>query len=297
MLASIQNSLSLQPIKKLCQLAQLPRCTYYRHLRQPRTDADTFEIELQNRIQAICLEFPRYGYRMVTNQLHAEGYQVNHKRILRLMRQDNLLCVRKKHWISTTQSKHRYFVYPNLAQGHTVDGPNQLWVADITYIRLTNEFIYLAVLLDAFSRLVIGWALDRTLETSLTLTALKMALGSRLVHPGLIHHSDRGIQYASDDYTTLLRHHSISMSRKGNPFDNAKVESFIKTLKQNEVYLADYQSLDDAQTNIGHFLQSVYNKRRLHSSLGYHTPQAFEDRYYAHSNLEAPFVINQRVSL
>lgn len=288
MLSSIQGLSSVQPVNRLCQLAQVPRCTYYRHLRQSPKASDPYETELQSRIQSICLEFPRYGYRMVTKQLQADGCRVNHKRVLRLMRRDNLLCVRKKHWISTTQSKHRYLVYPNLAREHAVDGPNQLWVADITYIRLAWEFIYLAVLLDAYSRLAIGWALDRTLETSLTLTALQMALKRRVVQPGLIHHSDRGVQYASDDYTALLHHHNIaiSMSRKGNPYDNAKAESFMKTLKQNEVYLAEYQSLDDAQTNIAHFLQNVYNQRRLHSSLGYCTPQAFEDRFYAQSNLE-----------
>ena len=288
MLASIRDVSSAQPINKLCQLAQVPRCTYYRHLRQPSKALDPCETELQSAIQSICLEFPRYGYRMVTKQLQADGHRVNHKRILRLMRRDNLLCVRKKHWISTTQSKHRYLVYPNLALDCRADRPNQLWVADITYIRLAWEFIYLAVLLDAYSRLAIGWALDRTLETSLTLTALQMALTHRVVQPGLIHHSDRGVQYASDDYTALLRHHNItiSMSRKGNPYDNAKAESFMKTLKQNEVYLVEYRSLDDAQTNIAHFLQNVYNQRRLHSSLGYCTPQTFEDRFYAQSNLE-----------
>jgi len=225
---------------------------------------------------------------MITKQLQADGYCVNHKRILRLMRHDNLLYLRTRRWVHTTQSQHGYRVYPNLAQDIVLAKPDQLWVADITYIRLPRQFVYLAVLLDAYSRRAIGWAIERSLRTSLTIAALHMALQTRCVGPGLVHHSDRGVQYASDEYTALLDTHgiAISMSRSGNPYDNATAESFIKTLKQNEVYLADYHSLEEARDNIEYFLATVYNERRLHSSLGYITPRQFEDRYYQQRHRE-----------
>ena len=196
------------------------------------------------------------------------------------MREDNLLCLRKRKFVvATTDSNHSRPVYPNLAGAMTVNGINQLWVADITYIRLEWEFVYLAVVLDAFSRRVIGWALDRTLEDELTLGALRMALERRLPAPGLVHHSDRGIQYASGDYTGLLKQRqiTISMSRKGNPYDNAFCESFMKTLKYEEVHRQEYRDLDDARASIGHFLERVYNQKRLHSALGYRAPAQFEN--------------------
>jgi transposase InsO family protein len=289
---TIKRCSTTQPIQRLCRLGTVPRCAYYRALSQTASHADSFQGEIQSRIQSICVEHAGYGYRMVTKQLQAEGYRVNHKRILRLMRRDNLLCLRKRRWVHTTQSNHGYRVYPNLARDIALEKPDQLWVADITYIRLPRECVYLAVLLDAYSRRAIGWAVERSLRTSLTITALQMAFQTRCVGPGLVHHSDRGMQYASDEYTALLQMHGIliSMSRSGNPYDNATVESFIKTLKQNEVYLADYHSLEEARENIEYFLATVYNQRRLHSSLGYLTPSQYEDRFHQqHLGVPSPF--------
>jgi transposase InsO family protein len=214
----------------------------------------------------------------VTEALHDLGYKINHKRVLGLMRKDNLLCLRKKKWIHTTDSSHGYRVYPNLASGLIPNRPNQLWVADITYIRLVREFVYLAVILDVFSRRAIGWALSRHIDTNLSLTALRMALATRNVEPGLIHHSDRGVQYAATDYTDLLRKNNIaiSMSRRGNPYDNAYAESFMKTLKYEEVLLNEYETFDEAKMNLTRFIEIVYNRKRLHSSLGYRSPERFE---------------------
>jgi putative transposase len=199
--------------------------------------------------------------------------------VLRLMREDNLLCVRRRAFVVTTNSRHNLPVYPNLARQITPAAINQLWVADITYIRLRTEFVYLAVVLDAFSRRVIGWALGRTLEAELAIAALRMALLERQPSPGLIHHSDRGVQYASHAYSEMLKQHGaiISMSRKGNPYDNAACESFMKTLKQEEVYRNEYRDFQDAHSSIGEFLERVYNKKRLHSALGYLPPVEFEN--------------------
>ncbi len=195
------------------------------------------------------------------------------------MREDNLLCLRRKRaFVITTDSRHSQPLYPNFAREMVVTSINQLWVADITYIRLAREFIYLAVILDAFSRRVIGWALERHLDAELTLAALRMALTVRAVQPGLVHHSDRGVQYASSDYTELLVEYGIqiSMSRRANPYDNAQCERFIRTLKYEEVYLSDYDTLAEARISITHFLEEVYNRKRLHSSLGYVPPVEFE---------------------
>jgi transposase InsO family protein len=214
----------------------------------------------------------------MTAQLGRLGVVVNHKRVLRIMREDNLLCLRKRHFVTTTDSEHGLPVYPNLARGLHVEAINRLWVADITYIRLRGEFIYLAVILDAYSRRVIGWELSRRIDTALTVGALKMALCARQVEPGLIHHSDRGVQYASIEYTTRLKEAgvTISMSRRGNPYDNAQAESFMKTLKYEEVYLSDYANLTEARNSIAHFLDQVYNRERLHSRLKYVPPEEFE---------------------
>lgn len=234
---------------------------------------------LRDALQKIALEFPAYGYRRITPELHQRGYGVNHKRVLRLMRADNLLCLgRKKSFVWTTDWEHGWPVYPNLAAKIQTAGSNQLWVADITYIRLLQEFVYLAVVLDAWSRRVVGWALGRTLEAELALTALTMAIAERRPHPGLVHHSDRGVQYACGAYRTLLEQHGIrgSMSRNGNPYDNAFAESFIKTLKQEEVYRNEYRDLGEAVAGIGEFIERVYNRKRLHSALGYLAPAEFE---------------------
>jgi putative transposase len=225
----------------------------------------------------------------MTVELKRRGWAVNHKRVYRLMREDNLLCLRKRRFVVTTDSDHGLPVYPNLARRMALTGLDQLWVADLTYIRLELEFVYLAVILDAFSRRVIGWALDRRLDTELTLQALRMALGRRRPVPGLVHHSDRGVQYASHDYTQLLQDYGIqiSMSRKANPWDNAACESFIKTLKYEEVYRTEYRDLADAHAGIGIFLEKVYNQKRLHSALGYLPHAEFERGLLAGTNKEA----------
>lgn len=233
---------------------------------------------VRDAIQRIALEFPSYGWPRMTAELQRRGWVVNHKRVYRLMREDNLLCLRKRKFVVTTDSDHGLPVYPNRARALALTGLDQLWVADITYIRLELEFVYLAVILDAFSRRVIGWALERTLETLLTLQALRMALARRRPAPGLVHHSDRGVQYASRDYTQLLQDHGIqiSMSRKANPWDNAACESFLKTLQYEEVYRQEYRDLAEARASIQRFIEKVYNEKRLHSALGYRPPVAFE---------------------
>lgn len=261
----------------LCQMTGLSRAGFYRW-RVPR-QATPVEMELRDQMQKVALESPAYGYRRITYELQRRGFEVNHKRVLRMMREDNLLCVRRRAFVVTTDSRHNLPVYPNLARGIKLTAINQLWIADITYIRLRTEFVYLAVVLDAFSRRVIGWALGRTLEAELPVTALRMALVEREPSPGLVHHSDRGVQYASHVYTELLKHHHaiISMSRKGNPYDNAACESFMKTLKQEEVYRNEYRDFHDARSSIGEFLERVYNRKRLHSALGYLPPAEFEN--------------------
>jgi putative transposase len=275
-------------LSRMCALMEVRRDGYYRWIALgartvtgnnvsgfARGEAD---ILVSDAIQRIALEMSCYGYRTITQELQRRGFEVNHKRVLRLMREDNLLCLRKKKFCVTTNSKHGFRVYSNLVPSLTIKGLDQLWVADITYIRLRNEFIYLAVILDAFSRRCIGWALESFMDTRLTLTALRMALACRVATKGLVHHSDRGVQYACGDYTDLLKanHIQISMSRRGNPYDNAKAESFMKTLKYEEVYLNEYENMKQARTDISHFLESVYNRKRLHSSLGYVPPAEFE---------------------
>jgi transposase InsO family protein len=255
------------------------RATYYRQrIQQVQPTADHAETERRQAIQRIALEMPTYGHRPMTAELQRQNLPTGRDRVLRYMREANLLCRRRRAFVATTDSKHSLRVFPNLAWDLTVTEVDQLWVADITYIRLPRDFVYLAILLDAFSRRVIGWALERHLMTELPMSALKMALATRQIKPGLVHHSDQGKQYAAADYVSLLIKHQIrvSMSRTGNPYDNAKAERFMRTVKYEEVYLADYQTLIEARASISHFIEEVYNRRRLHSALGYRPPVEFE---------------------
>jgi len=267
---------TLIPVQRLCQLAKVSRAGFYRWRNTPaKVDVD---MELRDAIQQVALDWPCYGWRRVTAELRQQGWTVNHKRVRRLMREDNLLCLRRRKFVVTTDSNHDRPKYDNLTSDLVLTGINQLWVADITYIRLETEFVYLAVVLDAYSRRVIGWALDRTLEDDLTITALRMALGTRSPAPGLVHHSDRGVQYASQDYTDLLRerHCRVSMSRKASPWENAACESFMKTLKYEEIYRQEYRDLTEVRRSMERFLEKVYNENRLHSALGYRPPGEFE---------------------
>jgi transposase InsO family protein len=256
----------------------LARSTYYHRSQQQSMEAQKEGADLRDRIEQIVVEHARYGYRRVTYQLRREGYMINHKRVARIMREQSLQCQVKRRWVKTTDSNHGYRVYPNLIKELEIKGRNQVWVADITYIRILTGFLYLAVVLDLYSRKVIGWALSEQIDARLTLAALRMALEERGLGEGCIHHSDRGVQYACHAYVEELQGAKmrISMARKGNPYDNAAAESFMKTLKYEEVYLWDYQSVEDVKRRIPYFLEAVYNQKRLHSALGYVTPEEFE---------------------
>ncbi len=264
-------------IDRMVKLGRVSRSGFYRFddNAEPRPDPN---MDLRDAIQRIALAWPSYGRPRITAELRRQDWTVNPKLVYRLMREDNLLCVRKRKFVVTTDSNHTRKVYPNLAPTLILTAPDQLWRADITYLRLREEFVFLAVILDAYSRRVIGWALDRTMEDELTLTALRMALSRRVVQAGLVHHSDRGSQYASNDYTDLLKANAIdiSMSRKGNPWDNAACESFMKTLKYEEVHRNEYRDLAEARASIAEFLEKLYNQKRLHSALGYLPPAEFE---------------------
>ena len=269
-----QGSLS---IERMCQLAGVSRAGFYRRLQEQ--EPGEAEMELRASIQQIVLQHRRrYGYRRVSQELRRRGMAVNHKRVARIMREDNLLARPRKAFVATTDSGHEFEVYLNLAQRMKLSGINQLWVADLTYIRLRTEFVYLAVILDAFSRKVVGWALERTLKSALPMAALQKALAQRRPGPGLVHHSDRGTQYACDQYQAVLEAHQIlpSMSRPANPYDNASCESFMKTLKQEEIYANTYADLEQLRENVEVFIEDYYNRQRLHSALGYRSPEEFE---------------------
>ena len=265
----------------------IPRSTYYYkpHVDEVKRKQDA---DIRDRLEELALRFTRYGYRRMTAQLQREGFQVNHKRVSRLMRESDLLCRTKRRYVTTTDSDHPYPVYPNV-YGHTIiTRVNQAWVADITYIRLLHEFVYLAVIIDAYSRGVVGWALSRHIDAALTCAALKAAIADRNPPRGCIHHSDRGVQYAANEYIEILQEHgfTISMSRKGNPYDNAQAESFMKTLKVEEVYVSEYRTFAEVKERIGEFIEVIYNQERLHSALGYVSPLEFEQQVKsAHGHL------------
>jgi len=261
----------------MVELAGISRDSFYRCGEERRAGPDP-DMDLRDAIQRIALEWPSYGRPRITAELRRRGWEVNPKRVYRLMREDNLLCVRKRKFVVTTDSNHGRKVYPNLAGEMTLTGIDQLWVADITYIRLEAEFVYLAVVIDGYSRRVVGWALDRTVEDDLALAALRRALELRRPAPGWVHHSDRGSQYASGDYTDLLKSQGcqISMSHKASPWENGGCESWMKTLKSEEVYRQEYRDMTEARASIARFIDQIYNQKRLHSALGYRPPVEFE---------------------
>jgi len=270
----MQGSMS---IERMCQLAQVSRAGFYRWLREHTPVQE--EMELRSAIQQIAVEHRRrYGYRRISAELRRRGMLANHKRVARIMREDNLLAMQPRQFIVTTDSDHQLEVYLNLARRMKLTGIDQLWVADITYIRLRAEFVYLALVLDGFSRRVVGWALQRGITSRLPMAALERAIAERQPSPGLVHHSDRGVQYASGEYVALLNQHQMvpSMSRPANPYDNASCESFIKTLKREEIYASRYENLEQLRANVELFIDEYYNKQRLHSALGYRSPEEFE---------------------
>ena len=277
----IESETSPLSVRSRCRVAQVSAGAYYAWTKQNRVKNS--DKELAKGIEQVLEEFPGYGYRRVTKELQKRGLKLNKKRVQRVMQARGLQRRRKRRFVRTTDSRHSLPVYPNLTRGVNVERPNQVWAADITYVRLVRGFVFVAVLLDLFSRKVIGWALSSSLKAELAVEALTMALQSRTVEQGLIHHSDRGVQYASEQYVEILLKHGmkISMSRKANPYDNAKLESFMKTLKTEEVYLNEYETESEARVNIGKFIEHLYNKKRLHSSLGYCSPVEFEDNFHS----------------
>jgi len=266
-------------LKELCELFSVSRSWYYE--RPPPEEKAHRDLQIRNAIERIVLEFPGYGYRRVSAELRRRGWVVNHKRVLRIMREESLLCQLQRRFKLTTDSAHSLKRYTNLLKDVELDGLDQGWISDITYVRLPTTFCYLAAILDAYSRVCVGWCLSRWIDTRLTLWALEMALSRRHPAPGLIHHSDQGVQYASSEYVARLEEAGaqISMASVGNPYENAKAESFFRTLKMEEVYLKDYQDFEEAHENIGEFIEEIYNQKRLHSSLGYLPPVEFEAQH------------------
>lgn len=271
-------------MERACALLAVSRSEYYAAASPPGLGEG--ELNLPLAIEAIVLAFPGYGYRRVTAQLQRDGWAVNHKRVLRLMREGGWLCQRRSRGVRTTDSGHGWPVYPNLLAGcgwRQLTAPDQAWVADLTYIRLATDFCYLAVLLDAYSRRVIGWNLAQQLDAAGALAALEMALAARQPASGWIHHSDQGVQYACRSYVARVQAAGgqISMAAKGQPRQNALAERFMRTLKHEAVYLSDYQTFADVQHGVGPFIEAVYNCKRLHSALGYRPPCEFEELFAA----------------
>jgi putative transposase len=279
MTETIQAAPDALPIVRQCELAGASRATYYRHRHSMPTLPVPGDPELRQALHRIALETSGYGYRRMTRQLRREGIAINSKKVRRLMREEHLLYSPKRRFVVTTDSDHDGLIYANVAKDLKVTQIDRLWVADLTYVRLPTGFCYLAAIVDTYSRRCIGWAIESYLDARLPLSALEMAITTRCVTLDLVHHSDRGTQYASLDYTERLKKAGIqiSMSRKGNPYDNAKAESFFKTVKTEEVYVNDYRTLKEARANLSHFLEAVYNQKRLHSSLDYLPPVEFEE--------------------
>jgi len=275
-IAQVKEEHPEMSIEGLCELMGVSRSWYYE--RPSAEEKAHKDVELRDAIERIVLEFPGYGYRRVTAALRREGWSVNHKRVSRVMKEESLLCQIKRRFKPTTDSAHAFARYPNLLKDVEIHGLDRAWISDITYVRLPTSFCYLAAILDAYSRKCVGWHLSRFIDTRLTLSALEMALAARRPVPGLIHHSDQGVQYASGEYVLRLEEVGarISMADVGNPYENAKAESFFRNLKMEEIYLKDYRDFEEAQENIGQFIEEVYNQKRLHSSLGYLPPAEFE---------------------
>ena len=281
----VQGSLS---VERMCQVAVVSRAGYYRSMQEHSPVEE--EMLVRSTMQQIVVEHRRrYGYRRVWKELRDRGMVVNYKRVLRLMREDNLLAVQRKQFVVTTDSNHRLEIAVNLARRMKLTGVNQLWVADITYIQVWREFVFLAVVLDAFSRKVVGWELSRSLSSGLALRALEKAMAERQPPPGLVHHSDRGAQYACREYVALLEKHQMvaSMSRPGNPYDNARCERFMQTLKREEIYASAYRNMEHLRANLEDFIERYYNKKRLHSALGYLSPEKFEAMQTGDQNSKA----------
>ena len=288
MIPALQAGFPELALRQVCALLGISRSGVYAARQRPTAAAAPEAVALRDAIERIVLDFPGYGYRRVTHALRRDGWRVNHKRVLRVMREESLLCQLRRRFPLTTDSRHRLASYPNLLRGHPVHGPNQAWVADITYIRLPTTFCYLAAILDAWSRRVVGWELSLRIDTDLTLAALDRAITARCPAPGLIHHSDHGVQYAATRYVERLEQlgAQISMAAVGHVYENALAESFFATLKREEVYLHEYRTFAEAEVNLERFLDAVYNHKRLHSSLGYRPPSEYEAWWDAERNDE-----------